>query len=78
MEVDEFLDVYVMCLGDDLMTFPCKKGKEGKGTSLVFVPACICPFEANIGAGGLAFRIDANLFCLLMVHASHMFHFNIA
>ena len=75
MKVDQFLDVDIVGLRDDFVAFACEEGEEGEGAGLVFVPAGVSSFEADVGAGGPAFWIDADLFGLLVVHAGHMFHF---
>jgi hypothetical protein len=78
MKVDQFFDVDVACFRDDFVAFASEEGEEGEGAGLVLVPAGVCSFEADVGAGGPAFGIDADLFSLLVVHAGHMFHFIIA
>lgn len=78
MKVDQFFNVDIVCLCDDFVAFSCEKCEEGEGAGLVLVPAGVSSFEADVCAGGLAFRIDADLFCLFVVHAGHMFHLIIA
>ena len=74
MEVDEFFDLQVVCLGDDLAALTEQEREEGGRARLVVVPAGVTGYEADVGAGGLAVCVEADLLRLLVVHASHMFH----
>jgi hypothetical protein len=42
----------------------------------MLISARISALKANIRAGCLAVWINANLLCLLVVQAGHIFHFN--
>lgn len=74
MEVDEFFDLQVVGLGDDLVALAEQEGEKGCRAGLVIVPAGVAGFEADVGAGRLALGIHADLLRLLVVHAGHMFH----
>lgn len=74
VEVDQFFYLYIVGFANDLIALPEQEGKEGKRAGLMFIPAGIASLEADVGASGLALRVDADLFCFFVIDTSHMFH----
>ena len=74
VETDESLDVEVMGFGCDFIGLAEKEGDGGKRASLVVDTTVLLGFHAEVGAPTLAVRVDADLFCLLVIDACHMLH----
>ena len=65
----------VVGFSDYFIALAIEVADGGEGAGLVFPSAAVIVLEAEIGALGLAFGVDADFGGLFVVYAGHMFHF---